>query len=109
MREAWEEFESSINGEPFIISVLINGYSFTETLIDTGCLSHRLYDPRFTRKNKLTRLKITPRQVTSIDGKLTAVTDEVIAVNLNLSGYREEKVFLYMSLIGHYDMILDML
>ena len=97
-----------MDGEPFIISVLIDSYSFAETLIDTGCLSHRLYDPRFIRKNKLTRLKIILRQVISIDRKLTAVTDEVIAVNLDLNGYREEKVFLYVSLIGHYDMILSM-
>ena len=108
MREAWEEFESSIDGEPFIISVLIDSYSFAETLIDISCLFHRLYNPRFIRKNKLTRLKIILRQVTSIDGKLTAVTDEVIAVNLNLDGHREEKVFLYVSSIGHYDMILSM-
>ena len=108
MKEAWEEFESLINGEPFIISVLIDGYSFAETLIDTGCLSYRLYDPRFIRKNKLTRLKIILRQVISIDGKLTVIIDEVIAVNLDLNSYREEKVFLYMSLIGHYDMILSM-
>ena len=108
MREAWEEFESSIDGEPFIISVLINGCSFAETLIDTSCLSHRLYNPRFIRKNKLTRLKIILRQVTGVDKKLTAIIDEVIAVNLDLDSYKEEKVFLYMSLIGHYDMILDM-
>jgi len=97
-----------MDGEPFIILVLIDSCSFTETLIDTNCLSYRLYDPRFIRKNKLTRLKIILRQVTGIDRKLTAVTDEVIAVNLDLDDYREEKVFLYMSLIGHYDMILDM-
>jgi hypothetical protein len=60
LREAWEEFESSMDGEPFIILVLINGYSFAKTLINTGCLSHGLCDPRFARKNKLMRLKITP-------------------------------------------------
>ena len=37
-----------------------------------------------------------------------AIIDEVIAVNLNLDSYREEKVFLYVSLIGYYDIILDM-
>ena len=96
-----------MDGEPFIISVLINSCSFAETLIDTSCLSHRLCDPRFIRKNKLTRLKIILRQVISIDRKLTAVTDEVIAVNLDLNSHREEKVFLYISLIGHYDIILN--
>jgi hypothetical protein len=37
-----------------------------------------------------------------------AIIDEVIAINLNLDSYREEKVFLYMSLIGYYNIILDM-
>jgi hypothetical protein len=37
-----------------------------------------------------------------------AIIDEVIAINLNLDGYREEKVFLYMSLIGYYNIILSM-
>jgi hypothetical protein len=35
-----------------------------------------------------------------------AITDEVIAVNLNLDSYREKKVFLYMSLIRYYNIIL---
>ena len=43
-----------------------------------------------------------------MDGKLTAVTDEVVAVELDLDGHREERAFLYVSLIGHYDMILGM-
>ena len=98
-----------MDGEPFIVSALIDGCSFAETLIDTGCLFHGLCDPRFVRKNKLTRLKIILRQVTGIDRKLTAIINEVIAVNLDLNSHRKEKVFLYMSLIGHYDMILSML
>jgi hypothetical protein len=36
-----------------------------------------------------------------------AIIDEVIAINLNLDGYREEKVFLYVSPIRHYNIILD--
>jgi hypothetical protein len=37
-----------------------------------------------------------------------AIIDEVIAVNLDLNSYREEKVFLYISLIRHYNIILGM-
>jgi hypothetical protein len=37
-----------------------------------------------------------------------AIIDEVIAVNLNLDSYREEKVFFYILLIRHYDIILGM-
>jgi hypothetical protein len=54
------------------------------------------------------RLKITLHQVIDIDKKLIAIIDEVITVNLNLDSYREEKVFLYMSPIRHYNIILGM-
>jgi hypothetical protein len=37
-----------------------------------------------------------------------AIIDEVIAINLDLDSYREEKVFLYVSLIRHYNIILGM-
>jgi hypothetical protein len=37
-----------------------------------------------------------------------AIIDEVIAINLDLDGYRKEKVFLYILLIRHYNIILDM-
>jgi hypothetical protein len=37
-----------------------------------------------------------------------AIIDEVIAINLNLDGYKEEKVFLYISPIRHYNIILGM-
>jgi hypothetical protein len=40
--------------------------------------------------------------------KLIAIIDKVIAINLNLDSYREEKVFLYMSPIRHYNIILGM-
>jgi hypothetical protein len=38
-----------------------------------------------------------------------AIINEVIAINLNLNSYRKEKVFLYILLIKHYNIILDML
>jgi hypothetical protein len=38
-----------------------------------------------------------------------AIINKVIAINLNLNDYREEKVFLYVSLIRHYNIILGML
>jgi hypothetical protein len=37
-----------------------------------------------------------------------AIIDEVIAINLDLDSYREEKVFLYISLIRYYNIILGM-
>jgi hypothetical protein len=74
--------------EPFIILVLIDSYSFTNTLVNTSYLSNRLCNPRFTRKNSLIHLKIATRQVTGIDRKLIDETDEVVAIEINLDSYR---------------------
>jgi hypothetical protein len=76
-----------MDGEPFVVSALINGCAFTKTIINTGCLSNGLCDPRFTQRHGLTCLKITPRQVTGVDGKLTDKTDKVIAIKLDLEGH----------------------
>jgi hypothetical protein len=35
-----------------------------------------------------------------------AIIDKVVAVNLDLDSYKKEKVFLYISLIRHYNIIL---
>jgi hypothetical protein len=37
-----------------------------------------------------------------------AIINKVIAINLDLDGYKEEKVFLYISLIRYYNIILGM-
>jgi hypothetical protein len=37
-----------------------------------------------------------------------AIIDKVIAINLDLDGYKEEKVFLYVLLIRYYNIILGM-
>jgi hypothetical protein len=37
-----------------------------------------------------------------------AIINKVIAINLDLDNYREEKVFLYILLIRHYNIILGM-
>jgi hypothetical protein len=94
--------------EPFVVLVLIDSYSFTNTLVNTSYLSNRLCDPHFTRKNSLTCLKIITRQVTGIDRKLMDETDEVVAIEINLDSHRQEKVFLYIVPISDYDMILGM-
>jgi hypothetical protein len=108
LREAWEGFESLIDGEPFVVLALINSYAFAETMINTSCLSNGLCNPRFARRHGLTRLKITPRQVTGVNRKLTNETDEVVAIELDLEGHVQEKVFLYVAPIGDYDIILGM-
>lgn len=108
LREAWERFEDSMVGDPFVVSALVNDVTFADTLIDTGCLAYGLCDPRFAQKHKLTRISITPRDITGFDGKFSSSIDEIAVVSLDLDGYREERVFLYVAPISDYNMILGM-
>ena len=108
MKKAWEKFESQMDCEPFTVLVLIDNTCFAKTLIDTRCLSYGLCDPRFAQKNNFTRLRINPRTVSGVDGHITAEINKVAIVRMHLDGYKERRVFLYVALIGHYDMILGM-
>jgi hypothetical protein len=95
-------------GDPFVVSALINDITFADTLIDTGCLSYGLCDTRFARKHNLPRIPIKPRDITGFDGKASSTVNEVAVVSLDLDGYREERVFMYVTPIGDYNMILGM-
>jgi hypothetical protein len=97
-----------MNCEPFIVSALINSSCFAETLINTRCLSYSLCDPSFAQKNAFTHLQIKPRTVSGIDGRVTAKINKVAIIHLDLDGYKEGRVFLYIAPIGHYDIILGM-
>lgn len=95
--------------KPFIVLALINSSCFTETLINTRCLSYGLCDPSFAQKNAFTYVQIEPQTVLGVDSCVIAKINEVIVVYLDLDGYKEERVFLYMAPISYYDMILGML
>ena len=70
-----------MDGEPFVVSALINDTIFANTLIDTGCLSYGLCDSYFAQRNNLKRLKIRPREVVGFDGKVASFVSEVAVRN----------------------------
>jgi hypothetical protein len=47
--------------------------------------------------------------VSGVDSQVTAEINKVAIVYLDLDSYKEERVFLYIILIGYYDIILRML
>ncbi|KAI0994838.1 hypothetical protein K3495_g13345 [Podosphaera aphanis] len=97
-----------MDGQPFAVKVFINDIIFANTLIDSDCLSYGLCDSRFAQRKNFARLKIKPREVIGFDGKFASSVDEVAVVDIDLDGHRQSRVFLYISPIGHYDMILGM-
>jgi hypothetical protein len=94
--------------DPFIVLALIDNTCFTETLVNTRCLSYRLCDLRFVQKNKLICLQIDPRTISGVNGWVITKINKVAVVRLDLDSYRERRVFLYVAPTGHYDMILGL-
>ena len=90
------------------LPVLVDNQVFAKTMIDTGCLSHGLCDPRFARKHHFQRMQIEPRTVSSHDGKQTGVITEVAILDMDMEGYEMPRTFLYIVPTGQYDMILGM-
>jgi hypothetical protein len=47
--------------------------------------------------------------MSSVNGQVMAKINEVAIIHLDLNSYKKERVFLYITLIGYYDIILRIL
>lgn len=98
-----------MDGEPFLVSTLVNRNCFATTLVDTGCLSYGLIDSRFATRHKLERIDISPRGITGFDAPSDSQISEVAVISMDIDGHSEEQVFLYVvPKLASYDMILGM-
>jgi len=94
--------------EPITLDPLINGTVFAKTMVDSGCLCYGLCDPAFARKTNLKRIEITPFYMEAFDGeKAKRPIQEVAVADIDLEGYTE-RVWMYVTPLGGYDMYLGM-
>jgi hypothetical protein len=87
--------------------MLVNKECFAKTLLDSGYLSYRLVFSSFTIRNRLLRISIPLRELSSFDTLSNDTMIEVIAVSLDIDGHYKAKSFLYViPRLESYDMIL---
>ncbi|KAI0999275.1 hypothetical protein K3495_g8919 [Podosphaera aphanis] len=93
LEKSWKRFEEVMDGQPFVVSALVNSTTFANTL-----------------RNNLARLRINPREVFGFDGKFASSVNEVAVTDIDLDRHRhrQPRVFLYVTSTGSYDMILGM-
>jgi hypothetical protein len=98
-----------MDGEPFVISTLVNRECYACTLIDTRCLSYGLMTSHFVRKNGLKRIKIRPVTMEGFDGSGQASIRYVAVACTNIRGH-EEVAYFYIAdwLLDSYDLILGL-
>jgi hypothetical protein len=98
-----------MDGEPFVISTLVNKECYAHTLVDSGCLSYGLVSSRFVRKHDLKRIPIETRTMGGFDGDDRTEVRQVTKVQTNIGG-QEEWAYFYIvdKLFDSYDLILGM-
>ena len=94
--------------DPILLPTLVNKASLAQTMVDTGCLCYGLCDPKFATQNRLKRIGIKPFFMEAFDGeKATRPIREVAVADLDFEGY-QERVWMYVTPLGGYDMYLGM-
>jgi hypothetical protein len=90
--------------------MLVNKEYFIKTLLNSGYLSYRLVSSSFAIRNRLLRIPIPPRELSSFDTLSDNTITEVTAISLDIDSYYEAKSFLYViPRLESYDMILRLL
>jgi hypothetical protein len=82
-----------MDGEPFVISTLVNRECYARTFVDSRCLSYGLMTSRFVRKNGLKRIEIRPRTIEGFDGTKQASVCYVAEARTNIRGHEEVAYF----------------
>jgi len=108
IQEQWREFQRDMFCEPFAISGFVNGVAQANIMVDSGCLSYSLCDPRFAKRNSLQRISVSPLGLEGFDGSRERVATEVAILDIDLDGYTE-RIFAYITpLSGHHDVFLGL-
>ena len=93
----------------FAISRFVNGVAQANIIVDSGCLSYSLCDPRFVRRNSyIQRLSVSLLGLKGFDGSKRRVATEVAILDIDLDGYTE-RIFAYITLFSSYDIFLRLL
>ncbi len=85
-----------MDGSPFVVSALINGNSYAQTLIDSGCAAYGTVSKHFANRHHLERLRISPRTLEGVNHESKNAITEVARVDMDIDGHRQAGVFLYV-------------
>lgn len=96
-----------MNEEPLLVSVLVNGVSTSQALVDSGCLVYGIVSNHFVRRHQLSCVKIEPRHLQSVDGVSEDAVSQIVSFDLDVGGHRQKQAYAYVvPKIEGYEMIL---
>ena len=91
----WKEFRRDhMDADPITVHALVNYYTYTSALIDSGSLSYCLVSRSFVRRARLERISVPARAIVGVNDHVSYVR-EVVKFTLDLDGF-SETLFAYV-------------
>jgi predicted aspartyl protease/transposase InsO family protein len=78
-----------MDSEPFLVDALIDGISYTEALVDSGCLCYAAISQEYCQQLNLPRTAITPRQLEQVTGTSQENIRWITHAKIDLAGHRQ--------------------
>lgn len=98
-----------MDGEPFHVNFGINGIYYTKALVDSGCLCFATISSALTRRLRLPRISITPRDLDQVNVIVRNTIKHVAYVDTDIDGHKLSRVFFYVIPNQEDDVILGRL
>jgi hypothetical protein len=102
-------FKLSIYNSPFILLSLVNRIVFANIIINTKCFIYRICNSHFAQKYNLIYIKVNLLYIKGFNGKIKIKIDEIVVVDLDFDGIKQERVFIYIIPLLEEDTILRIL
>ena len=81
--------QGKMDSKPFLIDALIDGISYTEALVDSGCLCYAAISQEYCQQLNLPRTAITPRQLEQVTGTSQEHIRWITHAKIDLAGHRQ--------------------
>ncbi|KAJ6436802.1 retrovirus polyprotein [Purpureocillium lavendulum] len=92
----WKQFEDKMDSPPMYANIGINREYYSKVFIDCGCLCYGTVNETFVRKLRLPRIPIRPRTLDQISTSLYGAIRGVTYADIDIDGYRKNRVFFYI-------------
>ena len=85
-----------MDGPPFYVNLGINDTHYTKAFIDSGCLCFASMSASFSKRLRLPRISITPRDLEQVANTILNGISEVTYTDIDIDGFRRKRVFFYI-------------
>lgn len=85
-----------MDGKGIYVNIGINRICFTKAFVDSGCLSFATISQAFSRRLRLPRIPIRPRDLEQVNVTSERAITHVVYADTDIDGHQRDRVFFYV-------------